>query len=475
MEGLPHPNPTLGRILVIGRSVVTGHNIAPCKTLPSTMITTLSILLLLIINAFFVAAEFALVKVPGIRIEALANDGNFLAGLTLTIKSNLEAYLAACQLGITMASLGLGWIGEPAVAALLKPLFIEWGFSAETLHIASFLTGFILFSALHIVIGEQVPKTWAIRTSDKVAMWVSIPLIGFYWMAFPLNWSLNKASTIVLRAIGVKEVSHVEILTGIEISGLIDVSKDHGAIGSGQAEMLQNLFRFDERVVHSIMRPRNQIKYIDYQSNPAEILAILTQTHYSRLPVIDGSWNNLKGVVIVKDMLVGFLAGDAPSIDAYIRPPQLVPESQAIRLLFEHMRTNRDHLAFAIDEYGQVDGLVTLEDVLEEVVGDINDESDDEEMPFYLHATALGWVAHGLVPMHDLERQTGFDAAEPVSASTVSGFLTQRLQKIPAAGDQWLENGYQFTVSRIKDARIDEVEINVPNSASTAPVDSAAD
>jgi CBS domain containing-hemolysin-like protein len=370
--------------------------------------TVIYILLLLLVNAYFVAAEFALVKVPGIRIEALALEGSFLARLTLKIKGNLEPYLAACQLGITMASLGLGWIGEPAVAALLKPVFLEAGLSIEHLHTASFLTGFILFSSLHIVIGEQVPKTYAIRESEKVSMLCAPLLIAFYWAVFPINWLLNKSASRILSALGVKEVSHVDILSGAEISGLISVSKDHGGIGENQAMMLQNLFRFDERTVHSVMVPRTRVEYLDYSASKVEVLEQLKVTTHSRLPVIDGDWSELKGVVLVRDLLLAMIENENIDFDSHLRAPQLVPESQPIRVLFDNMKSSRDHMAFSIDEFGQIDGLLTLEDLLEELVGQINDETDEMRAFATIDVVEGGWQSNGLYPLHDLQDEISF-------------------------------------------------------------------
>ena len=423
--------------------------------------TTVYIVLLLTVNAFFVAAEFALVKVPMVRVIALAERGRLLGRLALRIKTHLEPYLAACQLGITMASLGLGWIGEPAVAALLEPAFRSLDLPGESLHIVSFLVGFVLFSSLHIVIGEQVPKTYAIHHAERVAMWCAVPLMLFYYLVFPLNWLLNKASVTTLRTMGVKEVSHVDILTGAEIRGLIDASSDHGVIASDQAEMLQNLFRFEERVVHSVMLPRSEVDYVLYDASAEEIIRIIKETRHTRLPVIDGTWDDLKGVLMTKDVLIGYLETGSIELDKYLRPPQLVPGSQALRLLFEQMRSSHEHLAFAVDEFGQVDGLITLEDILEEVVGDIRDETDLDDPGFYIYEEADRWRVHGLTPLHDLTQKISLEVEFPPGASTLSGYLMQRLQKIPAVNDHWEEDGYRFTVTRVERSRVEEALIQL--------------
>jgi CBS domain containing-hemolysin-like protein len=206
-----------------------------------------AVVLLLAANAFFVAAEFAMVKARGFRLETFALQGSAAARLTLRIQADLETYLAACQLGITMASLGLGWVGEPAVAALLEPLFHWLGVPETVLHTVAFLAGFLLFSSLHIVVGEQVPKTLAIRRAEPVSVWVAYPLHVAYIVVYPLTWLLNVSARSVLSWFRVEEVSHADVLSGEEIRGLVATSQEHGEIEHGKAAMLQNLFEFDQR------------------------------------------------------------------------------------------------------------------------------------------------------------------------------------------------------------------------------------
>ncbi|MEI8150818.1 MAG: CNNM domain-containing protein, partial [Hyphomicrobiales bacterium] len=218
-----------------------------------TIVNLLLALSLLIANAFFVAAEFALVKSRGFRINAMAEQKRFAARLLQQMMGNVEAYLACCQLGITMASLGLGWVGEPTVAALLEPVLAPFGMPEKALHFTSFLVGFLVFSSLHIVIGEQVPKTLAIREPVPVSQWIAYPLHVSFLMLYPLNWLLNAASRSVLRGLGVKEHSTQDILTDVEIEGLVEESAEHGNIEEGQAEYIQNVFRFGELEVSDVM------------------------------------------------------------------------------------------------------------------------------------------------------------------------------------------------------------------------------
>ena len=226
-----------------------------------------AIVILLAANGFFVAAEFALVKARGFRIESLANEGRSSAKLTLRMQHNLEAYLAACQLGITMASLGLGWVGEPAVAALLEPLFLSMGVPETILHTSAFIVGFLIFSSLHIVVGEQVPKTLAIRKAEPVSLWVAYPLHFTYLVVFPLNWLLNTSTRKILSLFKVAEATHAEVYSNEELKGMVATSQEHGELGSDKAEMLRNLFEFDQRHVGRVMIPRTSLKLLDISAD----------------------------------------------------------------------------------------------------------------------------------------------------------------------------------------------------------------
>jgi CBS domain containing-hemolysin-like protein len=419
-----------------------------------------AVVLLLAANAFFVGAEFALVKVRGSRVQALADEGHASARLVARIQSNLEAYLAACQLGITMASLGLGWVGEPAVAALLEPAFEAAGLSERALHTASFLTGFLAFSSLHIVVGEQVPKTLAIRKPMPVSLWTAYLLHAFYLALYPLTWLLNLASRGCLALLGIDEDTHADALTSDELRGLIDVSTEHGHLGEDRAAMLHNLFQFDDRPVQRIMVPRREVDHLDLSAAREENGRIIRETNHSRLPLVDGDWEVLAGVVLVKEVLTAMVDGVDPLADlaAFAHEPVVVPESQRVAKLFETMRTERAHMAFVLDEYGEFVGLATLEDLVEEIVGEIADESDDAESAFSIRPLEAGWEAHGLAPLPDVERATGF-RADAVDANTLSGLFMKRLERMPAVGDEWIENGFRLRVCEIHQRHVRRCEL----------------
>ena len=424
--------------------------------------TVSAVVILLAANGFFVAAEFALVKARGFRIDALADDGSRSARLTRRIMNQLEAYLAACQLGITMASLGLGWIGEPAVAAVLKPLFEAGGLPDQWLHSISFLLGFIIFSSLHIVVGEQVPKTFAIRKPEPVSMMCAYPLQGFYLLMYPLNWTLNRASGSVLRWFNVEEATHADVFTNDELRGLINESADHGHIAEDRAAMLANLFAFDERTVGRVMVPRGDVRMLDATSPAENNVAIMRETQHSRFPVSNGETGAPGGMVLAKEIFAAMLGGDDSPWDRlgdFIRPPLYVPESLRIPELFDTMRAERLHMAFVVDEYGDFVGLVTLEDLLEEIVGDIDDETDDQPPEYTITPTEHGWNVHGLVPLGDVHRAVGMETPANLAANTLSGLFMQRLHRMPVVGDSLVEAGFELEVLAIERRHVAAVHI----------------
>jgi len=441
------------------------------------MTSILLILFLLAANAFFVAAEFAIVKVKGFRVNALVGDGSRMAALTQRILRNVESYLAACQLGITMASLGLGWVGEPTVAALLEPVLHNFHLAEQTVHTIAFISGFILFSALHIVIGEQVPKTFAIRKPEPVSLWIAYPLHWFYLVAFPLNWLLNTATRSLLRLFGVQEASHHEILTDDEIRGLIETSEEHGSMDSQKAGMLQNLFEFDTRTVEEIMVPRGRVAAIDLD-DPWEIQSeVLSRIEHSRFPVMRGGPENLCGVLLAKDLYSEALQGNTDlsgRLEELVREASVVPETKKLGRLFERMRTDRQHMALVIDEYGTFTGIVTMEDLLEEIVGEIADELDQDLDDTVLIQDDESWRTDGWTALTDLSRALDITLDPDIDANTLSGLFMYRLGRVPKSGDRVVEQGYEFIVESMSGRRVNTTTIRkLPEDSEGASGDSA--
>ncbi|MCW9048153.1 MAG: hemolysin family protein [Gammaproteobacteria bacterium] len=427
-------------------------------------LSLLAVVVLLAANGFFVAAEFALVKARGFRIETMANEGRATAKLTLRIQHNLEAYLAACQLGITMASLGLGWVGEPAVAALLEPWFRDMGVPEPILHTTAFIIGFLIFSSLHIVVGEQVPKTLAIRKAEPVALWVAYPLHITYILVFPLNWLLNSSTRKILTLFKVAEATHADIFSNDELKGLVATSEEHGELGANKAEMLKNLFEFDQRLVGRVMIPRTALKLLDINNNADENFAIIRDSRHSRFPLIDSN-NNEKiiGIVLTKDLYASLLSDDKEPwghLQTFSREPFIVPESQKVAHLFDVMRSKRAHMALVADEYGKLTGIVTLEDLLEEIVGEIEDETDaDTETYAISEIDEKHWEADGLASLSDAERNFGLIVPDGLDANTLSGLCMSALGEMPEAGNEFTAYGFRFTIQNMIDHRVGKLLI----------------
>ncbi len=430
----------------------------------NTTLTLAIIIALLLINGFFVAAEFALVKARGFRIETLAAEGNSAARLTVRIQKNLEAYLAACQLGITMASLGLGWVGEPAVAAVLEPLFKAIGVPDTILHSTAFIIGFLIFASLHIVIGEQVPKTLAIRKAEPVSLWVARPLYIAYLTAYPLNWLLNSATRSILSFFKVAEATHADVYSDDELKGLVATSGEHGKLTADKAEMLRNMFEFDQRHVGRIMIPRSSLSLLDINGTNEENLSNIRDSGHSRFPLIDSkNKDEIIGIVLAKDLYIALLSDDREpwaNLQQYCRKPLIVPEAQKISQLFDIMRAKRAHIALVVDEYGELIGIVTLEDLLEEIVGEIEDETDlDIPLQAISRIADDRWEADGMVSLADAERSIGLSVPSELDANTLSGLCMDILGQMPEVGDQAIKYGYCFTIQSVENYRVGKLLI----------------
>jgi len=427
----------------------------------SVILNVLIAALLLAANAFFVAAEFALVKSRGYRVKTMVEQNRFGARKLRDIMGNVEAYLACCQLGITMASLGLGWVGEPTVAALLAPLLLPLGLSESALHFTSFMAGFLIFSSLHIVVGEQVPKTLAIRKPEPVSQWIVYPLHASYLVFYPLNWLLNNAARTILSALRVKEVSHHEVLTGAELEGLVGESAEHGGIESGEAEYIQNVFRFGDLTVADVMVHRTAMVMVNADLPPEDLVREVLASEYTRIPLWRDKPENIIGVLHAKDLLRAIRTsdGDMSKIDAsaIALPPWFVPEMRPVSEQLKAFRRRKTHFALVVDEYGEVEGMVTLEDILEEIVGDISDEHDEAVAGVRVQPDG-SVVVDGSVPIRDLNRAMDWHLPDE-EATTVAGLVIHEARSIPERGQGFTFHGFRFRVLRRERNRITMLRI----------------
>jgi CBS domain containing-hemolysin-like protein len=433
----------------------------------STIVDLLLAVFLLAANAFFVAAEFALVKARGFRIDALVENEEIGARLAQKILHNIEAHLACCQLGITMASLGLGWIGEPTVEALLRPVLGPLHLSSPVMHFTSFIVGFLVFSSLHIVLGEQVPKTLAIREPEPVALWIAYPLRATFVLFYPLNWLLNTASRSVLAMLGVKEAPHHEVLTDTEIEGLVEVSAEHGKMGMGQAEYIQNVFRFGEMTVSDVMVHRTEMFTLDADDPPAEILNAVLKAGFLRIPLWRGTSENIVGVLHVNHLAQALLEkGDASKVDIakLASEPWFVPDTTGLEEQLKAFRGRRTHLALVVDEYGALMGLVTPGDILSEILGELPQENQDKGRPHVRVRPDGSYLVEGTVPVRDLNRELDWNLPED-DATTIAGLVIAQSGTIPDAGQRFAFFGYTFEIMRRQRNQITALRIVPPVSA----------
>ncbi len=423
-------------------------------------------LLLVLVNGFFVAAEFALVKVRASQIDLRAQEGNKLAKLTQSMLHNLEAYLSATQLGITVASLGLGWIGESVVAEVLLAIIHKFGLviSPETVHSIALVASFATITVLHIVIGEQAPKVLAIQKSEATTLAIAAPLRFFYVITFPAIWLLNTLSNGLLSLFGVKAVHGSDVHTAEELRILLDQSKESGEIQDSEHELIENVFQFNDRMVRQIMVPRTKLAALDVNAPEDKLLEKIFSEGYSRLPVYDGSIDNIVGVLNVKDLLPIVRRGEAIELARIMRPPYFVPETKKINRLLRQFQRKHIVMAIVSDEFGGVAGIVTIEDIMEELVGEIQDEYDNE-VPVVEKVAEDEYRVNPATPISDANEYLPYPLPEGEDYETVGGLLNVIYGSIPEVGDVAVLDPYEFRVLQRSRRAVELVQLRVTTPA----------
>lgn len=413
---------------------------------------------LVILNGFFVAAEFALVKVRAAQVEELVRLKRPFAKAAMWLVERLEGTLACCQLGITMASLALGWVGEPAFAHLIEPALTAMGITSPTvLHTIAFIISFSIITSLHLVIGEQAPKIFAIRRPEQMLLWCALPMKWSYLAMYPFMVVLNKATSFILRGVGLKDSGeHGTPHTEEEIRALLREAHIHGQVTRSEHRLINAVFEFDDMICRRIMLPRGDVDYFDADQSLEECLTEVNRTKHTRYPVCRGSLDEVLGVIHVKDLL-GFQAENGTDWKSLMRPPRKVPENMPISKLLRHFQATHQLLAFVLDEYGTVIGIVTLENVLEQIIGDVADEFDSEE-PNIQPDGPDQWIVLGSTPIDEIVRNLGL----PIEASdvdTFSGLLMHHAQRLLNAGDRIAVDGYTAEVLEVRDDRAFRVRV----------------
>jgi CBS domain containing-hemolysin-like protein len=441
-----------------------------------TALKILAVFLLVFANGFFVAAEFSLVSVRRTRIETLAAGGSRRAKQLLGLIDNVNEYISATQLGITLASLALGWIGEPTVAALLAhPLdgvVSEWW-----LHTISFFVGFAVITFFHIVIGELVPKRLALESSEKVSLATGWLLHSFYKIFYyPIRflfWAGNLASS----ALGLQSKDeHGSIYTEDELRQLINASHQSGHLEKEEQQLINRVFDFSEAEVREAMIPRTAVAAIPVTATLAEVEESFCESGYSRLPVYRDQLDNIVGVLFMKDIMPCLKTSGRKEFDmeTMVHPPMFVPATARLGNVLAQMQSARTHLAFAIDEHGGIEGILTLEDLLEEIVGEINDEYDEEVRAQIVEENGA-YLLDGMLAVRDANRKFKLKLPEDAGYTTLAGFLLARAGRILKPGETVEHDGASFTVERVDRHRIRRVRFTpAPPPPSEEAEDTAA-
>lgn len=402
---------------------------------------------LVFLNGFFVAAEFAIVKVRYSQIELRAKSGNQMAKVAQNILNNLDSYLSATQLGITLASLGLGWIGEPVVSKILIALFHALGMNVpdELAHQIALPVAFATITVLHIVFGELAPKSIAIRKPEETTLFISLPMRAFFVMFRPFIWVLNGLANRILKIVGIQPADEHEAHSSDELRLLMRQSQASGAIKEDNFQIIQNAFDFSELTAQQVMVPRKSIFALEIDSTREEILNAVLENGYSRIPVYEDDIDNLMGIVFAKDIFKANTRGDHWTLKELMRPVHYVYNSAKLNRVLKDFQSKKIHVGMVIDEYGGTEGLIAMEDILEELVGEIQDEHDDEVSPVTKNEDGSFNVS-GIAPLHDVNHFLPIPFPENKQYNTLNGLVLNRFGRIPTSNEPFQILPYEIVV-----------------------------
>lgn len=436
-----------------------------------TILNLALLVLLIALTAFFVASEFAVVKIRTSRVDQLVAEGNKKAVLAKKVVSDLDYYLSACQLGITVTALGLGALGKPTVERLLYPVFEYLNISPAISSVASYAIAFILVTFLHVVVGEMAPKTMAIQFSEKLTLMLSPSLYWFGKIMYPFIWALNGASRVLLRMFGVKPAGHDQAYSEDEIKIIMNQSYEGDETNQTKLSYLENVFVFDERVAKDIMVPRTELVTLDQEMTYDDIIPVLDEHNYSRYPVIEeGDKDRIVGMVNVKKILPDMVAQKQYQLADFVREIPFVSEITRIQDAMIKMQQERVHMAVVVDEYGGTSGILTMEDILEELVGEIRDEFDADEVADIQETGENQYLINGRVLLDEVERQFGLIFEGNEEMDTVAGWIQFQKGVRVENGDTVAHGDYVWTVVDTENYQIKQVLLERVN---VAPVEEA--
>ncbi|HLG17396.1 MAG TPA: hemolysin family protein [Blastocatellia bacterium] len=429
-----------------------------------TVLLKLAIVCLLILaNGFFVGAEFALVGVRRARVASLAAEGNRRARTLMRVLDDLQAYISATQLGITLASLAIGWIGEQTVAGFLEPVFqrlLPGPASEIASHTIAAALAFALITFLVILLGELVPKTLALDRTLALALAVARPLELFYRTFKAPIWLLNRSGELVVRLMGLKSTAeNTAAYSEEELRHVIALSHKSGHLIEDERRFISNIFDFTVSTVESVMVPRTEVEALDAELSPVQMLEVFEQTGYSRMPVYRESLDNIIGILLQKDLSRMLRAGGEFKLNEVLRQPVFLPTSVKLNDALRRLRRSSEHMAMVVDEHGGVEGLVTLEDLIEEIVGDIRDEHDDTAMRQIVEQPDGTYRVTGMLSIRDANRRLELGLPESDSYHTIAGFMMARAGRLMRPGESVDYSGLRLTVASTARNRIVEATI----------------
>jgi len=421
---------------------------------------------LVLANGFFVAAEFAIVKVRASQIELQAKSGSRVAKIAKNITEHLDGYLAATQLGITLASLALGWVGEAVMTEIVNRMFSLVGIDISTgwARTGGHILAFGIITIMHVVLGELAPKSIAIQKPVATTMRLAIPLRIFYYMFIPAIWLLNGFANFLLRLIGIHPQPHEGAHSSEELQYLLDKGKESGAINTSEHELIKNVFDFNERIVKNIMVPRTKIVAVEVNDTAEDFIKTVTEEGYSRIPIYDDNIDQIVGIVHTKDILPLVVKGKEVVLKSIMRKPYFVPETKKINDLMTEFQQKRIQIAFVLDEFGGTAGMVTLEDIVEELVGEIQDEYD-EETPVVEQISDTEFMVDAGASVHDTNGYLPIELPESSDYDTVAGLVSHVFEKIPDVGESAEKFGYIFTIMKKTQQNIEFVKLDLVETA----------
>jgi CBS domain containing-hemolysin-like protein len=436
---------------------------------PSILLGLSAVVVLVLANAFFVSAEFALVGARRTRLDELARTGDGKARLARRAVQSLDRYISATQLGITLASLGLGWIGEPALASLIRGAFRWLPVAAETIatHATASIIAFIIITVLHIILGELVPKALALLYPEQVSRWVAAPLMGFAWvMSFPIT-ILNGSSNRLLRLMRINPPGETERLhSPEELRMLVEQSTEGGSLLREDARLLEGVFEFSEKSAQEVMTPRTQMVALEADLPVEQAADEVAVARRSRYPVYTESLDEIVGVVHAKDILTALRSKPGVTVRTIMRPPLFVPGTREVEDVLADMKRLKTHLAVVLDEYGGTAGLVTMEDLLEEIVGPIYDEYDPQDKGA---PRAGGPLLDGAMPISDFNAEYD-EALDDTEYNTIGGYVFGQIGRLPRAGDRVPIGTRTLEVVDMDGRRVRTLRLHAPKPGAEAPV-----